>query len=176
MVAPDPDDVLAPDPDDVLAPDPDDVLAPDPDDVLAPDPDDVLAPDPDDVLAPDPDDVVAPDPDDVVAPVPDDVVAPVPDDVVAPPAFCFSSFFGFLVEDCWPGALGPSSACAAEPLESGSATATAPPAPPISRPAASTKTPAAKRKCDRTTISSPPKGIARQQSIVAALSHGSTIV
>ena len=43
------------------------------------------------------------------------------------------------------------SPCAAEPLEPGSATATAPPAP-ISRHAASTQTPAAKRKCDRTTI------------------------
>ena len=42
-----------------------------------------------------------------------------------------------------------------EPLESGSATATAPPAPPISKPAASTQTPAAKRKCDKPTICSP---------------------
>ena len=44
-----------------------------------------------------------------------------------------------------------------EPLESGSATATAPPAPPISKPAASTQTPAAKRKCDKPTICSPAK-------------------
>jgi hypothetical protein len=60
------------------------------------------------------------------------------------------------VECCWPEALVPSSPCAAEPLELGSAMATAPPAP-ISRPAASTQTPAAKRKRNRpTTISSPP--------------------
>ena len=94
----------------------------------------------------------------------------VPSVVAVPPG----SFFTFSVEDCWPEASVPSP-CAAEPLEPGSATATAPPAPPISRPAASTQTPAAKRKCDRTTISSPGQRIARQQSNVATLSHGSTI-
>ena len=61
--------------------------------------------------------------------------------VFAPPG----AFFGFFTV--------PLSLCAAEPLES--ATATAPPAPPISRPAASTQTPAAKRKCDAATICSP---------------------
>ena len=76
--------------------------------------------------------------------------------VLLPPGWR-SSVRGFFasVEDCWPETLVPSSPCAAEPLEPGSATATAPPAPPISRPAASTQTPAAKRKCDRTTISPP---------------------
>ena len=54
-----------------------------------------------------------------------------------------------------PEALVPSSACAEEPLEPGSATATAPPAP-ISRAATSTQTPTTQRKCDGTTICSPP--------------------
>ena len=68
-------------------------------------------------------------------------------------AGAFFGFFSPVEVVCWIG--GPSSPCAAEPLESGSATATAPPAPPISRPAASTQTPAAKRKYDKTTICSP---------------------
>ena len=55
----------------------------------------------------------------------------------------------------WPEGSVPPSPSAAELLESGSATATAPPAPPISRPAASTQTPKATRKCDRPTICSP---------------------
>ena len=67
-----------------------------------------------------------------------EVVAPVPE-VVAP------------VEGCWLVSV----LFVVEPLESGSATATAPPAPPISKPAASTQTPAAKRKCDKPTICSP---------------------
>ena len=46
----------------------------------------------------------------------------VPSVVAVPPG----SFFSFSVEDCWPEALVPSSPCAAEPLEPGSATATAP--------------------------------------------------
>src|ERR1700694_1520285 len=52
----------------------------------------------------------------------------------------------------WPEALVPPLPDAAEPLETGSATATAPPVPPISRAAASPLTAAAKRKCDGTTI------------------------
>src|SRR5262249_55179306 len=53
-------------------------------------------------------------------------------------------FFAAVECCCWPDALVRSSPCAAEPLEPGSATATAPSAP-ISRPAASTHTPAATR-------------------------------
>ena len=92
--------------------------------------------------------VVAPVPE-VVAPVPEVVVVvPVPE-VVAPVGGCFlvppGSFFGLVA----------SLLAVVEPLESGSATATAPPAPPISKPAASTQTPAAKRKCDKPTICSP---------------------
>ena len=82
--------------------------------------------------------------------------------VTVPPGACFGFFGSF-----WPEASVPSSLYAAEPLDSGSATATAPPAPPISRPAASTQIPAAKRKRDRPTICSPTSHrIAHQQSNV----------
>ena len=68
--------------------------------------------------------------------------------------------------------------CAAEPLEPGSATATAPPAP-ISRPAASTQTPAAKRKrSTRTSCSLLPtshRRLAEQSQRFATLSHSPTI-
>ena len=57
---------------------------------------------------------------------------------------------GRAVECCWLLSVP----FAAEPLESGSATATA--SPPISRPAVSTQTPAAKRRYDVTTICPPP--------------------
>ena len=66
----------------------------------------------------------------------------------------------------WPEPSVPPPPSAAELLESGSATATAPPAPPISRPAASRQTPKAKRKCDRPTICSPSHRTARQHSNV----------
>src|SRR4029077_7968312 len=90
----------------------------------------------------------------VVAPVPDVVVAPVRDVVVVAPVFdvvALGSSLGFFAPvECWsPEASSP---CAAGPLEPGSATATAPP--PISRPAASTQTPAAKRKRNSPTICS----------------------
>src|SRR6478609_1726723 len=69
--------------------------------------------------------------------------------VAVPPG---SVFFGLFapVECCWLVSV----LFAEEPLESGAATATAPP--PISRPAVSTQTPAAKRKCNETTSCSPP--------------------
>ena len=72
----------------------------------------------------------------------------VPSSLSVPPGAFFGPFAP--VEACWPEAVVPASPCAAEPLELGSATATAPPAPPIGRAAASTQTPAAKRKCETT--------------------------
>src|SRR6185312_1899297 len=75
---------------------------------------------------------------------------------------------------CWPEALLPPLPCAAEPLESGSATATAPPTPPISRPAVSTHTPVAKRKCDRPAIWSLPAKGPRASNRSAYLSRGIT--
>src|SRR6185312_5499110 len=107
-----------------------------------------------------------PEPSVLVAPVegcwPDG--APEPSVLVAPVEGCWPAcrpepselsvvsvppFFGFFapVEGCWLVSV----LFAAESLEPASATATAPPEP-ISRPAASTQTPAASRKCDRTTI------------------------
>ncbi len=83
------------------------------------------------------------------------------------------SFFGFFsapVECFWLVSV----LFAAEPLESGSATATAPP--PISRPAVSTQTAAVKRKCDGTTICShQPQGPFASSPWFAALSHSPTI-
>lgn len=117
-------------------------------------------------------DVVAPVPD-VVAPVPESVVlsvASVPPGafvwlvvpvegcwlesgspfVASVPPDVFFAFFAFFppVEGCGSEALVLPSLCAVESLEGGLAKETAAPGAPINRPAASTQTPAAKRKCD----------------------------
>ena len=97
--------------------------------------------------------------------------APVPDDVVAPGSF--SGFFGFLVEDCWPEALVAAIGLRGGIAGIGIGDGAAPPALPISRPAASTQTPAAKRKCDRTTIC--PQSRKRYSPNFATFWHSPTI-
>src|ERR1700752_22476 len=75
--------------------------------------------------------------------------------------------FFFFVVGCWSESLVPSPLCAVVSLEGGLAKETAASGAPINRPATSTQTPAAKRKCDGTMICPPPGKEPPDWSIVA---------